>query len=170
LALRAVQSQLQIILSKDTAMALESADKLGATARRAIGSTGRRMTQQRAVLLEIIQESSDHLDAEEIYRRARERGEKLSLSTVYRTLDLLKRLDLVDELHLWDGHHHYESKTPQEHSHLVCRECGGVIELSWSVVERIKALAARQEEFQIERAQVDFIGLCAACSEASSRN
>jgi Fur family transcriptional regulator, ferric uptake regulator len=151
-------------------MALESADKLSATARRAIGSTGRRMTPQRAVLLEIIQDSSDHLDAEEIYRRARERGEKLSLSTVYRTLDLLKKLDLVDELHLWDGHHHYESKTPQEHSHLVCRGCGSVIELSWSVVERIKALAARQEEFQIERAQVDFVGLCSACGEADSQN
>lgn len=149
-------------------MTQEPARRLSATARRAINSTGRRMTPQRAMLLEIIQESSDHLDAEEIHRRARERGERLSLSTVYRTLGLLKQLDLVDELHLWDEHHHYESKPPQEHSHLVCRRCGTVIELSWDVVERIKALAARQQDFRIERAQVDFVGLCAACRDAEA--
>jgi len=147
-------------------MTLQSPDQLASTARQVIGSTGRRMTPQRATLLEIIQESAEHLDAEEIHRRARERGERLSLSTVYRTLDLLKRLDLVDELHLWDEHHHYESRTTQEHCHLVCRRCGGVTELSGRVVEEMKALAAGVDGFQIERAQLDFVGLCRNCREA----
>ena len=149
-------------------MTTESANQLSATARRAINSTGRRMTPQRAVLLEIIQDSSDHLDAEEIYRRARDRGEKLSLSTVYRTLGLLKNLDLVDELHLWDEHHHYESRTSQEHSHLMCRRCGRIAELSGDVVDKIRALAGQQEQFQIERAQVDFVGLCSVCQAADA--
>jgi Fur family transcriptional regulator, ferric uptake regulator len=146
-------------------MTLESADQLSSTARWAINSSGGRMTAQRAALLAVIQESEDHLDAEEIHRRVRDRGERVSLSTVYRTLDLLKRLRLVDELHLWDEHHHYESRTSQEHCHLLCRVCGGVTEISGSVVEQMKSLASMQHEFEIERAQVDFEGVCGKCSK-----
>ncbi len=149
-------------------MTLESAEQLSATARWAINSSGGRMTPQRSALLSIIQESADHLDAEEIHRRARERGERVSLSTVYRTLDLLKRLRLVDELHLWDEHHHYESRTSQEHFHLLCRMCGAVTEISGSVVKRIKALAGEPHGFQIERAQMDFEGLCSVCRDAGA--
>ena len=144
----------------------ETPDKLGATARQAISASGGRMTPQRAALLEIIQESTEHLDADEIYRRAREKGERVSLSTVYRTLDLLKNLRLVDELHLWDEHHHYESRSPLEHCHLLCRKCGRVTEVSGPVVQKMKALAAEPHGFQIERAQMDFVGLCKRCSNA----
>jgi len=150
-------------------MTLESADQLSSTARWAINSTGGRMTLQRAALLSIIQEADDHLDAEEIHRRARDRGERVSLSTVYRTLDLLKRLKLVDELHLWDEHHHYESRTAQEHCHLLCRVCGGVTEISGSVVKQMKSIVGKQHGFQIERAQVDFEGVCEKCLNAESR-
>ncbi len=144
-------------------MTLQSADQLSSTARWAINSSGGRMTSQRATLLSIIQESAEHLDAEEIHRRARDRGERVSLSTVYRTLDLLKRLKLVDELHLWDEHHHYESRTAQEHCHLLCRVCGGVTEISGSVVRQMKSMVGKQHGFQIERAQVDFEGVCEEC-------
>lgn len=141
---------------------MQSAGQLSATARRAINSTGGRMTSQRRTLLRIIQDSEDHLDAEEIHRRAHQQGEQVSLSTVYRTLDLLKRLELVDELHLWDEHHHYE-KTEREHCHLVCQVCGDVTEISGKVVERMKALAGSSEGFNIERAQMDFVGTCRRC-------
>jgi Fur family ferric uptake transcriptional regulator len=143
-------------LQQGGGVTLESADQLSATARWAINSSGGRMTPQRAALLTIIQEAEDHLDAEEIHRRARDRGERLSLSTVYRTLDLLKRLKLVDELHLWDEHHHYESRTAKEHFHMLCRVCGGVTEISGVVVRRMKSLASRQHGFRIERAEMDF--------------
>ncbi len=147
-------------------MTTESTERLSSTARRAINTTGRRMTSQRAALLEIIQQSEEHLDAEEIHRRARDRGERISLSTVYRTLGLLKQLKLVDELHLWDEHHHYESRSPQEHCHLLCRVCGGVTEVSGAVVERMKTLAATPHDFTIERGQIDFVGVCNGCRGA----
>src|SRR5450830_77721 len=151
------------------AMELEFPEQLSATARQAINTTGHRMTPQRSALLEIIQQSEEHLDADEIHRRARERGERISLSTVYRTLGLLKKLQLVDELHLWDEHHHYESRTTHEHCHLLCRVCGGVTEISGVVVEKMKGLASRQHGFQIERSQIDFVGLCELCREAEER-
>ncbi|HEX2923965.1 MAG TPA: Fur family transcriptional regulator [Chloroflexota bacterium] len=144
---------------------MEPPQQLSVTARQAINTTGRRMTPQRELLLEIIQQSDEHLDAEEIHRRARDRGERISLSTVYRTLGLLKELQLVDELHLWDEHHHYESRTTQEHVHLLCRVCGAVTEISGAVVEEMKALASRQHSFSIERAEIEFVGLCQECRE-----
>ena len=150
-------------------MTTKPAEQLSNTARRAINTTGRRMTPQRATLLEIIQQSEDHLDAEEIHRRARDRGERISLSTVYRTLGLLKRLNLVDELHLWDEHHHYESRSPQEHCHLLCRVCGGVTEVSGAVVERMKMLASKPHDFSIERGQIDFVGVCRDCRATARR-
>lgn len=144
-------------------MTAKSAEQLSATARWQINSSGGRMTPQRAALLTIIQEASGHLDAEEIHRRARERGERVSLATVYRTLDLLKKFRLVDELHLWDEHHHYESRTAQEHCHLLCRVCGGVTELSGIIIQRMKSLAGRGNGFLIERSQIDFEGICESC-------
>lgn len=144
-------------------MTAGSAEQLSATARWQINSSGGRMTPQRAALLSIIQESSEHLDAEEIHRRARDRGERVSLATVYRTLELLKKLRLVDELHLWDEHHHYESRLAQEHCHLLCRVCGRVTELSGSIVKQMKSLAGRGNGFQIERSQIDFEGVCERC-------
>lgn len=170
---KSVQLQLQIVRSYfwqlGEAMELESPEQLSATARQAINTTGRRMTPQRSALLEIIQQSEEHLDADEIHRRARERGERISLSTVYRTLGLLKQLQLVDELHLWDEHHHYESRTAKEHCHLLCRVCGGVTEISGVVVEKMKGLASRQHGFQIERSEIDFVGLCEGCRDAEAR-
>ncbi|MGE5618501.1 MAG: Fur family transcriptional regulator [Sphingomonadaceae bacterium] len=147
-------------------MTTESGGPLSASARRAISTTGRRMTPQRAALLEIIQDADEHLDAEEIHRRARERGERISLSTVYRTLGLLKELDLVDELHLWEEHHHYESKSPQGHCHLLCRACGGVTEVSSVVADKLTALLAEPHGFTVERCQTVFVGLCRSCRES----
>ena len=66
------------------------------------------MIQQRDVLLDVIEHAGEHLDAD---RLARERDNRVSRSTVYRTLSLLKRHDLVDELHLSEAHHRYEAKT-----------------------------------------------------------
>jgi len=149
-------------------MTAGSADQLSATARWHINSSGGRMTPQRAALLSIIQESSEHLDAEEIHRRARDRGERVSLATVYRTLELLKKLRLVDELHLWDEHHHYESRMAQEHCHLLCRVCGGVTELSGSIVKQMKSLAGRDNGFRVEHSQIDFEGTCERCQNRLS--
>src|ERR671922_310161 len=107
-------------------------------AREALRSEGHRMTQQRDVLLDVIEHAGAHLDADGLYRLARERDNRISLSTVYRTLSLLKRHDLVDELHLSEEHHHYEAKSADQHYHLVCTECGAVEEFASGVAERLR--------------------------------
>src|ERR1700674_5011833 len=92
---------------------------------------GVRMTAQRRTLIEIIQESPDHLDAESLLRLAKARDSHIHRATVYRTLDLLKRMQIVDELdlmHLDGEKHFYEARVKSEHFHLACFTCGKIVE------------------------------------------
>jgi Fe2+ or Zn2+ uptake regulation protein len=126
-------------------------------------TTGRRLTGQRQLLLQLIEEHGGHLDAHELYRLASERNPRLSLSTVYRTMNLLRDLGLVDEVHLGEDHHHYELKPKAQHCHLICAECGTVVEIGCDLVEELKETVARQHDFEITEARVDLVGLCASC-------
>jgi Fur family ferric uptake transcriptional regulator len=137
-------------------------------ARKALRSEGHRMTHQRDVLLDVIEHAGAHLDADGLYRLARERDRRISLSTVYRTLSLLKRHDLVDELHLSEEHHHYEAKGASRHFHLVCTNCGGVEEFSGGVVERLRDEVKRQCGFDVAGIQLDVTGTCARCLAAAA--
>ncbi len=125
--------------------------------------SGRRLTDQRQLLLELLQEHGGHLDAHELYRLAQERDPRLNLSTVYRTLSLLRDLGLVDEQHLGEDHHHYELKAPATHYHLVCRNCGSVIEFTSPLIEQLKEAVGRELGYTIADAQVDLLGTCANC-------
>lgn len=133
-------------------------------ARQALRSEGHRMTQQRDVLLDIIQNAGSHLDADGLYRLAREQDDRISLSTVYRTLSLLKRHRLVDELHLSEEHHHYEARSANEHYHLVCTECGAVQEFSGGIVQRLREELKRDQGFDVTEMQLDIAGRCARCA------
>ena len=130
-----------------------------------LGSTGRRVTSQRKLLLDLIYRAEGHLDADELYRRAKEREPRISFSTVYRNLQLFKKLGLVEERHFAEEHHHYEAKSPTEHYHLVCLGCGQVIEFKSPSVKRIKDRVARESGFEITRAEVLLEGYCPRCQE-----
>jgi len=131
--------------------------------RETLRGSGRRLTDQRQLLLELLQEHGGHLDAHELYRLAQERDPRLNLSTVYRTLGLLRDLGLVDEQHLGEDHHHYELKAPATHYHLVCRTCGSVVEFTSPLIEQLKEAVGRELGYTIADAQVDLLGTCAAC-------
>ncbi|MCJ7807105.1 MAG: transcriptional repressor, partial [Dehalococcoidia bacterium] len=72
--------------------------------------TGQRVTSQRRLILDILRHSEGHLDADELYRLAKEREPRISLATVYRNLNLFKELGLVEGRHFTEDHHHYEVK------------------------------------------------------------
>jgi len=133
------------------------------TFRTELNIAGTRATNQRALILEIIRQGKGHLDADEIYRQAREKQPRLSLSTVYRTLRMLKKLDLVEELHFDDTHHHYEVKPPTEHHHLVCLGCGKVVEFHNPISRYIKRRAPEAKDFDITETEVRMTGYCAKC-------
>ncbi|MGH2350973.1 MAG: Fur family transcriptional regulator [Chloroflexota bacterium] len=132
-------------------------------ARQALRSEGHRMTQQRDILLDVIEHAGEHLDADGLYRLARERDKRISLSTVYRTLSLLKQHNLVDELHLSEEHHHYEAKTSDQHYHLVCTECGRVEEFGGGLVDQLREELKRDRGFEVSAIQLDIAGRCIRC-------
>src|SRR5512134_1872772 len=99
---------------------------------------GLRVTSQRALILDIIRNGKGHLDADEVYRLARRKQSRISLSTVYRTLQTLKKAGLIDEVHFDENHHHYEVRASAEHHHLVCLGCGRVIEFEYPLASLIE--------------------------------
>ena len=129
--------------------------------RRTSKPAGARMTRQRALILDIIHQG--HLDADEIYRRAREKQPRLNLSTVYRTMRMLKELGLVEELHFDEAHHHYEMKPRAEHHHLVCLGCGKVVEFNCLLSPKMKRNIGREKGFKVTGAEVVMTGYCSKC-------
>jgi Fe2+ or Zn2+ uptake regulation protein len=127
---------------------------------------GLRNTSQRALILDIVRKGSGHLDAYEVYHRARLKQPRLSLSTVYRTLQTLKKLELVEEVHIDETHHHYEIKRSGEHHHLVCLGCGKVIEFRYSLAEQVKKNVAEARDFKITGSEVRMTGYCSSCQES----
>lgn len=129
-------------------------------------SRGVRMTHQRRVLVEIIQDADSHLDAVELWQRARVKDPTINKVTVYRTLAMLKRHGLVDELdlmHLEGEKHYYEAKTTRDHIHLACLKCGRIQEFESSLFERLKGQIERERRFRIQVARLEAGGYCDRC-------
>jgi len=147
-------------------------------------SKGVRLTAQRRVLVEIIQDATEHLDAAALLDEAQKRELSIDRATVYRTIDLLKKLRLVDELdlmHLNGEKHYYEVKTRRDHIHLACFQCGRIEEFASPMFEELKAEISHQKGFQIQVVRLEVGGWCSSCrdstgsrenrkEEASSRN
>jgi Fur family ferric uptake transcriptional regulator len=127
---------------------------------------GKRVTPQRKLVLRILAQAGGHLDASDIYDRGRRVDARLSLSTVYRTLNALKETGVVRELHLDDEHHHYELDAQDQHSHLVCLSCGRVIEVSGDLIARAAATLGEAHGFEIATAQIELTGYCTDCRQA----
>ena len=132
-------------------------------------SKGVRLTSQRRAVVEVIQEAREHLDAGSLLELARKRAPNLDRATVYRTIELLKKLRLVDELdlmHLEGEKHYYEVKTKRDHLHLACFRCGRIEEYTSPVFERLKAEIGKQTGFTIRVVRLEVGGNCRACRSA----
>lgn len=124
------------------------------------------MTLQRRALVEIIEESSSHLDAANLLHLAKKRYGHVHRATVYRTLGLLKRLRIVDELdlmHLEGEKHFYEARNKSEHFHLACFRCGRIVEHCSPTFERLKREISEQTGFAIDAIRLEVGGRCPGC-------
>jgi Fur family ferric uptake transcriptional regulator len=129
---------------------------------------GIRITPQRRAVIEVIQEVREHLDAGSLLELARKRHPRIDRATIYRTIDLLKKLRVVDELdlmHLEGEKHFYEVKTVREHIHLACFRCGRIEEFSSSLFEQLKSEISREAGFHIRVTRLEVGGSCQACAE-----
>jgi Fur family ferric uptake transcriptional regulator len=139
---------------------------------KSLQTRGVRLTRQRRILLELIDKSGQHLDAEQLYQRAKERDAKINRVTVYRTLKMLKEGQLVDELdlmHFEGDQHYYETRMKQEHAHVVCLGCGQVEEFYGEPLTRLRRQIAAHFGFQIVVARTEIGGYCSHCQALRAR-
>ncbi len=133
---------------------------------------GLRLTGQRKILAELLETAEEHLDAESVYQLAKTKDETIHRATVYRTLNKLKKLGLVDELdlmHVSGERHYYEIRPSTLHIHLVCTTCKRVDEPDEAFWDDLKRRVENENGFRPEVVRVEMAGVCAACLRARAR-
>ncbi|MDH5694989.1 MAG: transcriptional repressor [Dehalococcoidia bacterium] len=130
-----------------------------------LSEQGYRLTPQRIMVLSAIENSDDHISAEEIYAQVIARFPQVNISTVYRTLELLKRLGLVTETDFGEGRVRYHPVGKGHHHHLVCQECGAIIDLDESVLTALKSALLWEYKFSADLRHLAIFGRCVKCSK-----
>ena len=124
---------------------------------------GYRLTPQRMMILSAIENSNDHISAEEIHAQIIAKYPRVNISTVYRTLELLNRLGLVTETDLGGGRVRYHPAAKGHHHHLVCQECGAIIDLDESLLSPLKSALLREYKFSADLRHLAIFGHCEKC-------
>lgn len=132
---------------------------------------GYRLTIPRQAILDVLSRSKKHLSAEDIYLSVHKIYPAVGLTTVYRTLDLLAEMGLVFKFDFGDGRSRYEmiEGTKKHHHHLVCTNCGRIIDYSDFIEEEVKLfnqvedVLSKKHNFEITAHHVQFLGRCSKC-------
>lgn len=133
---------------------------------------GLKVTNQRVAILRVLQARPDqHLTAEEIYDLVREQYPEIGLATVYRTIQLLSELHLIDKLSLDDGYVRYEIGRKEEafghhHHHLICLNCGTVLSFEDDLLEPLEAKIEAACGFRVSDHEVKLFGYCRNCQKS----
>jgi len=133
---------------------------------------GYKITTGREIVLEVMAKAKKHLSAEDIYINSHAVNSKIGMTTIYRTLDILTEMGVVNKFDFGDGRARYElTEGPKgmRHHHLVCTECNRAIDYTDFIDEEVELLAktekvlAEKYNFKILRHHIQFYGLCENC-------
>jgi Fur family ferric uptake transcriptional regulator len=124
---------------------------------------GYRLTPQRMMILTIFDASMGHISAEEIHRKVRERYPFVNISTIYRTLSLLKKLRLISETDMGEGYVRYELLERGRHHHLVCRQCGESFAFEDELLKPLQRRLLKDYGFAADIDHFAIFGLCQRC-------
>lgn len=130
---------------------------------------GHRVTRQRGTILDAVCSGDGHIALGEVYARARRQDPSLDRSTVYRALKLFTEVGLVVAADTGDGETYYEIKRPEQHHHLVCRDCGSEQEIDDSVMWAMADQVMQRHGFQVATDHLVLFGSCASCLAAATR-
>lgn len=128
---------------------------------RRLNIKGYRLTKQRLAVLEALQGTRKHPDANWIYEKVRKEIPRVSLGTIYRTLGVLKEAGLLRELEYGSSLSHYDANT-ESHPHIVCTNCGRIEDLTL-FPGRLEEQASKATDFLITDHRLEFYGLCPGC-------
>jgi len=123
-----------------------------------------KLTPQRQAILDIINQSDKHWDADEVAFSLKEQGTAIGMATVYRGLAVLADKGLIDSVQLADKKR-YERADKSHHDHLVCTACGDIEEFCEPEIEKMQDLVAKERGFAMQGHQLLMFGLCKACQK-----
>ncbi|MFA9463024.1 MAG: Fur family transcriptional regulator [Velocimicrobium sp.] len=137
---------------------------------------GLKVTNQRIAVLEIFREhSGSHLSVEEIYDFVKKDYPEIGLATVYRTVQLLSELELIDKVNLDEGYVRYEigmmdGQKAHHHHHLICLSCGKVFAFGEDMLDSLEEHINQTQGFRVVNHEVKLFGYCKKCSEKQNKN
>ena len=132
------------------------------------GASYKLTPQREATVRVLLENEEDHLSAEDVFLLVREISPDIGLATVYRTLELLNELNVVDKIQFGDGVSRYDLRqegAAHFHHHLVCIECGAVDEIQEDLLEDVEAIVEKKWNFSIKDHRLTFHGICYRCQE-----
>lgn len=126
---------------------------------------GLKSTRQREIILEEFLAAGSHLSTEDLYLRLRKKNPCIGYATVHRTLKLFAECGIAEQRHFGDGQARYEASGHDEHhDHLICTECGKIIEFEDPQIEKLQYEVAEKHGFSIERHRLELYGRCPDCA------
>ena len=132
-----------------------------------IQKKGLKRTAQRDLILDVFLKTEAHMSGEDLYRLVSDKDPSVGQTTVYRTLRLLTEAGLAREVRFGDGRAHYEHNYKhQHHDHMICSECGKIIEFYSPELEAIQDAMAAKHRFELTEHLLRMIGICADCRKA----
>lgn len=125
---------------------------------------GFRVTAQRTIILETIAHMHGHLSAQQVYEQAAKRLPGLNLATIYRTVETLHEAGLVDMLDAQSEPMRFALRDPEHpHGHLVCTDCGRIMDLDADLIRDLAGSVATQTEFLVDQHHLTLQGTCPEC-------
>ncbi len=132
---------------------------------RYIARRGLRMTRQRRVIAEVMSTIAGHVNIDQLYHQVRARDSNIGYATIYRTLKLLTDAGLATSAHFGDGAQRFESTVKGgHHDHLVCTNCGRIIEFHNEEIEKLQEEVCSSHSFQMIHHKMEIYGLCTNCA------
>jgi Fur family transcriptional regulator, ferric uptake regulator len=126
-------------------------------------SRGYRITPQREMIVEAIAHRGHHINAEEVFAQVQERTSAVNITTVYRTLELLVEQGLASRIDLGEGRVIYATYQHGAHIHLVCRQCGQVLDANQDMLSVLNHQLQSEFGFAADLQHISVVGLCKAC-------
>ena len=123
-----------------------------------------RLTSQRIAILMDVMENDGHRECDAIHASLKKKQIKISRATIYRTLDILTSAGFVWKMDIGDGRYRYERRLEQpHHDHMICVECGNIIEFVDSEIEKLQQALVRKHGFQLTSHMHQLFGICKDC-------
>ncbi len=146
-------------------MSIENNDEIIDELKKIVKQKGLKYTEQREIVLNILLRAQEHLTAEEVYNHVKKEypNSNIGIATVYRALSFLEEVDLIASITFGTDGKKYESNTKSHHDHLICTNCGKIIEFMDDEIEKRQEKIAKKNNFKISSHSMQLYGVCESC-------